>query len=166
MPLPISTTSRPAPTSPATAGRRGFARVFRLALRRFWTQNMLHHAAALTYHTLLALFQAILLGVALLGLLGTPETLDSAARFLIDRGADAQLVDGLLAAGRHAIDARETSAAALAFALVFALFVSSSAFVAATVALNVVVEAHDDRSAVRRRVDAVIGSSAVILLGV
>jgi membrane protein len=143
-----------------------FLRVLRRALQRFGKQNMLHHAAALTYHSLLALFQALLLGVALFGLLGTSGTLDDLARFLVDRGADAQLVDGLLAAGRRAIDARHTSAAALVFAIVFALFVSSSAFLAATVALNVVVEARDDRSAARRRVHAVLCASAVVLLGV
>ena len=53
---------------------RRFARVLVWALRRFWEQNMFHHAAALTYHSLLAFFQALLLGVAMLGVLGTRAT--------------------------------------------------------------------------------------------
>jgi len=141
-------------------------RVLVLALHRFWMQNMLHHAAALTYDSLLALFQAILLAVALLGLLGSEATLGDLSRFLVARGVDAGLVEGLLAAGQHAIDARATSAVALALAILVALFVSASAFVAATVALNVVVEARDDRSVLARRGHALAGACVVILLGV
>src|SRR5215212_8468372 len=88
---------------------RRFARIVGAAARRFWEQNMFHHAAALTYYALLALFQALLLGVALLGLLGTTDTLADAGRFLVARGADRQVVDGVLAAGQHAIEARGTS---------------------------------------------------------
>src|SRR3954452_4777536 len=95
---------------------RRLLRVLGSALRRFWEQNMLHHAAALSYHSLLALFQVLLLCTALLGLLGTAQTLDDAGRLLIEGGVDARVVDGVLAAGRHAIQARATSAAALAVA--------------------------------------------------
>src|SRR4051812_13856593 len=145
---------------------RRFARVLAAAARRFWEQNMFHHAAALTYYALLALFQSLLLGFALLGLLGTSGTLADAGRFLVARGADRRVIDGVLAAGQHAIQARRTSAAALGLAIVFALFVASSAYVAATVALNVVVEARDDRNPPRRRAHALVGASVVILLGV
>ncbi|MBE2320845.1 YihY/virulence factor BrkB family protein [Solirubrobacter sp. CPCC 204708] len=136
------------------------------ALRRFWEQNMFHHAAALTYHALLALFQVILLGVALLGLLGTAGTVDDARRFLVDRGADPDVVGAVTAAGRHAIEARGASAAALAVAVVFALFIASSAYLAATVALNVVVEARDDRNPFRRRAWALFAAGVGILLAV
>src|SRR3954467_11339994 len=154
------------PASLPLSPMRRFARVLGAAARRFWEQNMFHHAAALTYHALLALFQSLLLGVALLGLLGTAGTLADAGRFLVARGADRQVVDGVLAAGQHAIEARGTSAAALALAIVLALFVASSAYLAATVALNVVVEARDDRNPLRRRAHALVGASVVILLGV
>lgn len=141
-------------------------RVLGSALRRFWEQNMFHHAAALSYHALLALFQVLLLGVALLGLLGTAGTVDDAGRFLIDRGADPEVVGAVTAAGRHAVEARGASATALAVAAVFALFIASSAYLAATVALNVVVEARDDRNPFRRRIWALFGAGVGILLGV
>jgi membrane protein len=141
-------------------------RVLGSALRRFWEQNMFHHAAALTYHALLALFQVLLLGVALLGLLGTDETVDEAGRFLIDRGADPAVIDAVTAAGRHAIEARGASAATLAIAVVFALFIASSAYLAATVALNVVVEARDDRNPVQRRLWALFGVAVGLGLAV
>jgi membrane protein len=150
----------------APSRARRFARVLGAAARRFWEQNMFHHAAALTYHALLALFQCLLLGFALLGLLGTSSTLADAGRFLVARGADRRVVDGVLAAGHHAIQARGTSAVALALAIVLALFVASSAYLAATVALNVVVEARDDRNPLRRRAHGLVGASVVILLGV
>jgi len=135
-----------------------------LAAQRFWTQNMLHHAAALTYHSLLSLFQAVLLAVAALGLLGTQETLDRLARLLVERGADRPLVEGVIAAGRTALEAKGTSAVALAVALLVALFFASSAFVAATTALNVVVEAADDRGMVHRRLHAAGATLVVIAL--
>jgi membrane protein len=162
MPVVSSHASVPA----STGGTRRLARVLTRALLRFWRQNMLHHAAALTYQSVLAVFQVILLAVALLGLLGTSQTLDDLARFLVDRGADARLVDGLVAAGRHAIEARGTSALALVVAIAVAVVVASSAFVAATVALNVVVEARDDRSALRRRAEATGAAVVMILLWV
>ena len=64
------------------------ATVLRLAARRFVEQDMAHHASALTYHSVLALFQAVLLGVALLGLLGTDRTIDRLTSFLRGAGAD------------------------------------------------------------------------------
>jgi membrane protein len=135
-----------------------------LAVRRFWAQDMLHHAGALTYYALLALFNALLLGVALMGLLGTDETLNRFASFLEDNGADRNLVDSLLAAARNAVEAKTTSALALVFAIVVAFWLCSSAFVAASTALNVIVEARDDRSPMRRRVEAVGQTVVAVLL--
>jgi membrane protein len=138
--------------------------VVALAVRRFWAQDMLHHAGALTYYALLALFNALLLGVALMGLLGTDETLSRFASFLEDNGADRNLVDSLLAAARNAVEAKTTSALALVFAIVVAFWLCSSAFVAASTALNVIVEARDDRSPMRRRVEAVGQTVVAVLL--
>src|SRR4051794_36081063 len=156
----------PSPRSLAKSRTRRFSRILGAAARRFWAQNMFHHAAALTYYALLALFQALLLGIALLGLLGTTDTLADTGRFLVARGADRRGGDRVLGAGQHAIEARGPSTAALALAIVAALFVASSAYLAATVALNVVVEARDDRNPVRRRGHALVGASVVVLLGV
>jgi membrane protein len=137
-----------------------------LAGRRFYEQNMLHHAAALTYHSMLSLFQGLVLAVALLGLLGSEETLGELARFLTDRGADRQLVESLIAAARNAVEAKDTSAVALGLALLVAIVFASSAFVTASVALNVVVEVKDERPFLRRRLQAMAATLVVILLGV
>jgi len=138
-------------------------RVLGLAAKRFWTQDMLHHAAALTYHSLLALFQALVIGTALLGLLGSSATIAELADFLVDHGADERLVESLIAAGESAVRAKSTSAVALIVALVVALGFASSAWVASSTALNVILEARDERSIVARRLQA-LGATAVIIL--
>ena len=145
---------------------RRAGRVLALAAQRFYQQNMLHHAAALTYQSVLSLFPALLLAVALLGLLGSEDTLGELDRFLTEHGADEQLVRGVTAAARDAVEAKRTSAVALLLAVPLALNIAASAFVTATTALNVVVEAEDNRGFLRRRLHALGATVVVILLGV
>ncbi len=150
----------------ASAAARRTQRVLVLAARRFWEQDMFHHAAALTYQSVLSLFPAMLLVVALLGLLGDGGTVDELRRFLNENGANAQLVDGLTAAANDAVAARTSSVVALALVIPFALHVSASAFVSASTALNVVLEAEDRRSFLRRRLHATAATTVVLLLAV
>jgi membrane protein len=150
----------------ASASARRAGRVLVLAARRFWEQDMFHHAAALTYQSVLSLFPAMLLVVALLGLLGDGNTVDELRRFLNENGANAQLVDGLTAAARDAVAARASSVVALVLVVPFALHVSASAFVSASTALNVVLEAEDRRSFLRRRLHATAATTVVLLLAV
>ena len=64
--------------------RRAVAVVGR-TLRSFYDDQMTHHAAALTYYVLMSLFPALLLAVALLGLLGQyPETYNAIINYLRD----------------------------------------------------------------------------------
>ena len=141
----------------------GAGKVLVLATRRFVAQDMLHHAAALTYQSVLSLFPALLLGVALLGLLGSQRTLDELATLLTRYGADPQVVEGVTSAARNAVEARSSSVVALVVAIPLALIWASSAFVTASTALNVVLEADDQRSYVRRRLHA-LGSTLVVIL--
>jgi membrane protein len=137
-----------------------------LAARRFWEQDMFHHAAALTYQSVLSLFPAMLLVVAVLGLLADGSTVDELRRFLDEVGANDQLIDGLTTAARDAVAARTSSVVTLAVAVPLALHVSASAFVSASTALNVVLEAPDRRSFLRRRVHATLATTVVLLLAV
>jgi membrane protein len=154
-------------TAAGRAGRppywRRAGRVLVLAAERFRAQDMLHHAAALTYPSVLSLFPALLLGVALLGLLGSQRTLDDVTALLTSYGADERVVRGVTAAARDAVEARTTSAVAVIVAVPLALLWASSAFVSATTALNVVLEADDRRSFIRRRLHA-LGATLVIIL--
>ncbi len=152
--------------SDAPEHRRGTPAVLGLAARRFFEQDMQHHASALTYHAVLALFHGLLLIVALIGLLGTGRTLDRLATFLRGNGADPEIVDGVLTTARSAVEARTASAVALVLAVGFALFTCSSAFLAGATALNVVLEARDERSLVERRLRALGHTVVGILLAV
>lgn len=141
-------------------------RVLVLAARRFYTQNMLHHAAALTYQSVLSLFPGLLLAVALLGLLGSEATVGELGRELTAHGVDARLVDAITRAAQDAVEARTASAVALVVVVPLALNFAASAFVTATTALNVIVEAEDRRSFLERRRHALGATVVVILLGV
>jgi len=127
---------------------------------------MFHHTAALTYYSVMALGQAMLLAVGLLGVLGSDRTVDELDRFLTRAGVDPGVVHGMVGAARDAIEARGASAVALVLSIGVALFVSSSAFVGASTALNVVLEAPDRRGPVRRRSEALFATLVVLLLGV
>jgi membrane protein len=127
---------------------------------------MLHHAAALTYQSVLSLFPAMLLAVALLGLVGDGQTIDQLSRFLTEHGVNAPLVEGLTRAARDAVAARTTSVVAVAVAVPVALNLAASAYITASTALNVVLEAEDRRSFLRRRLHALAATIVVILLAV
>jgi membrane protein len=146
--------------------RRRALAVVALGSRRFWAQNMPHHAAALTYYSVLALFQGMLIALGLLGLLGDAGTLGELTRFLERLGADERLVETLVAAGRDAVERRGASAVTLVVAVVIALFVMTSAWIAATTALNVVVEAEDPRSFKAKWLDGLGKTVVATVLGV
>lgn len=137
----------------------------RLLLRRFSEQQMTHHAAALTYYSILALFPGLLALVSLLGLLGSAETVEQAAAWLRDAGADAAMIDAVTSSTRNAVDAN-ASAAAVSFlaGLAIALNGASGAFEAAGRALNIVHESTDTRGIVERRLRAIGSTLAVIAL--
>ena len=59
--------------------------VVKRTLRSFYDDQMTHHAAALTYYSLMSLFPALLLALSLLGLVGQyPETYDAIIGYLRD----------------------------------------------------------------------------------
>jgi uncharacterized BrkB/YihY/UPF0761 family membrane protein len=60
-------------------------RIATRTLKAFYDDQMTHHAAALTYYSLMSLFPAALLGLSLLGLLGQyPETYNAIVGYLED----------------------------------------------------------------------------------
>ena len=62
---------------------RSAAAVVGRALKAFYDDQMTHHAAALTYYALMSLFPAVLLALALLGLIGQyPETYNAIFDYL------------------------------------------------------------------------------------
>src|SRR3954454_21246007 len=60
-------------------------RVLKRTAVSFYDDQMTHHAAALTYYSLMSLFPALLLGISLLGLLGQyPQTYNGVISYLRD----------------------------------------------------------------------------------
>ena len=123
---------------------------------------MTDHAASLTYYSLMSLFPALLVGVALFGLLGEASTVTDIADYLADNGVDASTVDNVRTALSNGI---EGGGAPLAFAggLAVALYGAAGAFGAAGRALNVVLRADEDRGFVKRKL-LDLGSTAIVIV--
>jgi membrane protein len=128
----------------------------------FYDDQGTHHAAALTYYALMSLFPTLLLAVSLLGLLGEyPGTYDAVVGHL-RRVVPETTLTPLDAAVRAALKSKGTAAAALAIAIVTALYGATGYLEAARRALNVVFEAHGGRSFIRRKLVDI--ASTVVLL--
>jgi membrane protein len=131
-------------------------------VKSFYADQMTHHAAALTYYSLMSLFPTLLLAVSLLGLLGQyPGTYDAIVGYLRDVIPPTALVP-LDQSLRHALQSRGTAATALAISVVTALYGATGALEAARRALNVVFEASAGRSFLRRK--AIDVASTFLLL--
>ena len=128
----------------------------------FYDDQMTHHAAALTYYSLMSLFPAVLLALSLLGLLGQyPETYNSIIGYLREV-APASVVEPLDRSLRGALQNKGTAATALAISIVVALYGTTGALEAARRALNVVFRVESGRSFLRRKTVDV--ASTVVLM--
>ena len=118
-------------------------------------------AAALTYYSLMSLFPAALLALSLLGLLGQyPETYN-AIDYLEDV-APASVVDPLDRSLRTALQAKGTATTTLILSVIVAFYGTTGVLEAARRALNVVFEAENGRSFLRRKAIDIV--STVILM--
>ena len=136
--------------------------VVKRTLKSFYDDQMTHHAAALTYYSLMSLFPAALLAVSLLGLIGQyPETYDAIIGYLREV-APPSVVVPLDSSLRGALQHKGTAASGVVISVVVALYGTTGVLEAARRALNVVFEVHNGRSFLRRKaVD--IGSTFVLM---
>ncbi len=146
--------------TPATAPRSVLGR----SLRSFYDDQMAHHAAALTYFSLMSLFPLILLGVAVLGLVGQyPATYDAILALLEDVVPDTTL-DAVDASLRGALQSKGSVATALAVGLVAALYGTTGVLEAARRALNVTYEASEARGFIRRKATDIVTTLLMLVL--
>ena len=132
------------------AVRRARAIVKR-TLVSFYDDQMTHHAAALTYYALMSLFPAVLLALSLLGLFGQyPDTYNAIIGYLREV-TPASVVDPVDRSLRGALQSKGTAATTLAISVVVALYGTTGLLEAARRALNVVFEATNWRSFLRRK---------------
>jgi membrane protein len=141
--------------------RRAWA-VVKRTLIAFYNDQMTHHAAALTYYSLMSLFPAVLLALSVLGLVGQyPGTYDAIMGYLRDVAPQSVLVP-LDSSLRAAFQAKGTAATTLGVSLVVALYGTTGVLEAARRALNVVFEVPGGRSFLRRK--AIDVASTVVLM--
>ena len=141
---------------------RDGAAIAKRTLKSFYDDQMTHHAAALTYYSLMSLFPALLLALSLLGLIGQyPATYDAILGYLRDVVPES-LLQPLDSSLRGALRAKGTAVTTLAISALIALYGTTGALEAARRALNVVFEVSGGRSFVRRKLID-IGSTAVLM---
>ncbi len=131
---------------------RSAASVIKRTLVSFYDDQMTHHAAALTYYSLMSLFPGTLLGLALLGLLGQyPSTYNAIIGYLRDVVPHSALVP-LDSSLRAALQHKGTAVTALLTSIALTLYGTTGVLEAARRALNVVFELDaGGRSFLRRK---------------
>ena len=126
--------------------------VIKRTLISFYDDQMTHHAAALTYYSLMSLFPAVLLGLSLLTLVGQyPETYDSIIGYLRDVVPDSAL-QPLDASLKQALRNKDSAITGLVLSVVLTFYGTTGVLEAARRALNVTFEKEaGGRSFVRRK---------------
>lgn len=125
--------------------------VVKRTLISFYDDQITHHAAALTYYSLMSLFPALLLGLSLLGLIGQyPETYNAIINYLRDV-APPTVVNAVDDALRNALQSKGTAVTGLVISVLVAFYGMTGVLEAARRALNVVFEAESGRSFLRRK---------------
>jgi membrane protein len=137
---------------------------FKRALERFQRDEMTQWAAAITYFSMLSLFPALLVGVAVLGVFGEEGLIADAADYLKSAGAPPETVDAVTAALESAQSQRGTAAGALVLGLLTALYGASGAFGSVTAALNHVWRVEEGRSFVRHKLHDVGWTIVLVVL--
>ncbi|HEY4097440.1 MAG TPA: YihY/virulence factor BrkB family protein [Baekduia sp.] len=131
-------------------------------VRAFYDDQMTHHAAALTYYSLMSLFPSLLLAVSILGLVGQyPATYDAILGYLRDVVPPSALVpiDSSL---RAALQHKGTAVTTLAISVVVTLYGTTGALEAVRRALNVVFEVDGGRGFFHRKAVDIV--STVVLM--
>ena len=138
--------------------------VVKRTLKSFYDDQMTHHAAALTYYSLMSLFPAALLAVSLLGLIGQyPETYDAILGYLREV-APPSVVVPLDSSLRSALQHKGTAASGVVISVAVALYGTTGVLEAARRALNVVFEVDGGRSFLRRKVIDVASTAVLLVL--
>jgi membrane protein len=130
----------------------------------FYDDQCTHHAAALTYYSLMSLFPTALVGLSLLGVLGQyPETYNAILDYARDV-APTSVVDPLDRSLRRALQSKGTATTALAVSAVIALYGTTGALEAARRALNVIYRVKSGRSFLRRKATDIVSTFVLLAL--
>jgi membrane protein len=145
-------------------GKTIVASDFKAAFTRFRADEMLDSAAALTYYSLLSLFPALLIAVAVLGLFGQESLIKETANYLKDAGAPESTVNAVTSALDSAQSQKGTALTALILGLAISLNSASGAFGATGRALNRVWRVEEGRGFVGRKANDLLWTLVVLAL--
>ena len=145
-------------------GKRFVLADLKAAFKRFQADQMTDHAAALTYYSLLSMFPALLLGMALLGVFGEETLIPKTADYLKTAGAPSETVNAVTSALESAQRQRGTAITALVIGGALSLNGASSAFGAVGRALNRVWRVEEGRGFVRRKLNDLAWTLVVLVL--
>ena len=130
---------------------------------KFSADEMTDYAASMTYFVMMSLFPALLVGIALLGLLGDASLVTDAVGYAEDNGAPEEVTEALRASLTTTIEnSGGAVSGALVFGLLVAIFGASGAFGGAGRALNAVYGVRDERSFLKHKL-ADIGWTLVVI---
>jgi membrane protein len=138
-------------------------RDFKAAFGRFRSDEMTDSAASLTYYSLMSLFPALLVAVAVLGLFGQEALIGDTADYLKTAGAPDETVDAVTSALSSAQEQKGTALTALVLGLALSLNSASGAFAATGRALNRVWRVEEGRGFVRRKAASLMWTLVVLL---
>jgi membrane protein len=165
---------RPARLSPArrrSISPREWPQVLKRAISAFLSQGMTDWAAVLAYNTIMAIVPVMLVGAALLTLLGSdtlPQTVADEFLSLVENETSGTSASDTAAAIKGLVDtalrnAQSAAGVTLVISVALALNGASGAFAAAGRALNRVHHLEDGRGMIRGRL-ANIGLAAVVIV--
>jgi membrane protein len=125
---------------------------------------MTDSAAALTYYSLMSLFPALLVAVAVLGVFGQESLISDTADYLKTAGAPDDTVNAVTSALQSAQEQQGAARTALVLGLGLSLYSASGAFGAAGRGLNRVWRVEEGRGLVRRKAGALLWTLVVLVL--
>src|SRR3954447_16628278 len=139
-------------------------RVLKRTAVSFYDDQMTHHAAALTYYSLMSLFPALLLGISLLGLLGQyPQTYNGVIFYLRDV-VPSDTLNAIDHSLRSAIKHKGNATTALILGTITALYGTTGVLEAMRRAMNVAFGVEGGRSFLRRKARDIASSFILIAL--
>jgi membrane protein len=152
-----------APESPTQLGRRSWWLVLKRTVAEFQSDNLSDWAAALTYYAVLALFPMLIVLVALLGLVGQGNTIDTLIGSL-DRAGLSGVAKSIDAPLHDVVTHKGGAGALLGFALLGSLW-SASGYVGAFMrASNAIYEVEEGRPFWKRRPLQLVLTLGMVLL--
>jgi membrane protein len=153
-----------APEAPTRLGWRSCWGVLKRTAREFQDDNLTDWAAALTYYAVLSLFPALIVLVAILGLVGRhPETTDALLE-IVDRIGPSSAVDSFRGTIESVVRSNASAGALLSVGLAGAVW-SASGYIGAFIrAMNAVYEIEEGRPFWKLRPLQIAVTIAMVLL--